>query len=632
MKKFTVLALVLFTVFSGKLFAQETGLTNQALEFNGSARDLYFYVPENYSADTEYKMIVCLHGAGDTAENFATALSDIWKDLAGSPILMFPDGGDDESADFFTPQGDEQFITDAIAYALETYNIDENEIVLEGFSLGGRSAFKYGSEHSDVFKGLMLHTPAFQGVKDATNEWGWFDLTDASNLPMVFVHGSEDIAYVSTVRIMYENIVEAGGIAIRHFVQDMGHTIPANIEITEQYLSYFDNPYSSTPSAEIYDIEDPGTLREADQTLEIRFRNRHSENISEIKFNMDIDGETSEFTWTGDLAPYKSDIFKFSGIKLKEGSNPVSFTITEVDGQTEGFLIGSEFATQLIFQENAFGAGFTYGFENTDPQGLYWKVEPSGALFTWDITNMAAKSDASSLFMLNTPLYFDNEGLTESLYTPYFDLSGMSNPELEFAIAANYLLYDQSVTGQTEDLIFADTLSVLISVDGGDTFETLYSKDATEFATSDSPIKNALDLNSAIFLPAAGQWGIISLPLSEYADEENVIFRIDYTSGMGGSIFLDEFKMTDEAQGVEEQADTPALTTYPNPAKDILNIDFNAPILGISVYSVASGKLVKEFINPTSNQINVEDLNSGMYFIQISTPSGIRTGKFSVIE
>ena len=61
---------------------------------------------------------------------------------------------------------------------------------------------------------------------------------------------------------------------------------------------------------------------------------------------------------------------------------------------------------------------------------------------------------------------------------------------------------------------------------------------------------------------------------------------------------------------------------YPNPAKEVLNIEMltNQKIIGISLYNV-NGKLIKKY-NISEKSINIKDISTGLYYLNIETPEG----------
>jgi hypothetical protein len=72
---------------------------------------------------------------------------------------------------------------------------------------------------------------------------------------------------------------------------------------------------------------------------------------------------------------------------------------------------------------------------------------------------------------------------------------------------------------------------------------------------------------------------------------------------------------------------------YPNPAKDILNIDFapNTQASELRILDI-NGKLIRSVNNLyPSNQLNVSDLESGLYLIEMRTKNGqVQTNKIMI--
>jgi hypothetical protein len=60
---------------------------------------------------------------------------------------------------------------------------------------------------------------------------------------------------------------------------------------------------------------------------------------------------------------------------------------------------------------------------------------------------------------------------------------------------------------------------------------------------------------------------------------------------------------------------------FPNPVKDVLNLNYDKAISQIDVYDV-NGKLVKTFTT-VNGSINVSDLSDGVYMLNIQTEEGL---------
>ena len=73
-----------------------------------------------------------------------------------------------------------------------------------------------------------------------------------------------------------------------------------------------------------------------------------------------------------------------------------------------------------------------------------------------------------------------------------------------------------------------------------------------------------------------------------------------------------------------------SINIYPNPAKDILNIETgNSENSSVQIIS-ADGKLVKTIskLSSTNSQVNISDLSNGIYFIRIQSEGVVTNHKF----
>src|SRR5690606_21090182 len=115
---FTASACIL-GLFTASANGQQTGSFNDTISFAGQQRALSVFVSQSYDPNVPARLMIGLHGAGDSSVNYRNALVDALDFEAAMPntILICPDGGDDLASDFHAPIGDEAIIDEAIAYA-----------------------------------------------------------------------------------------------------------------------------------------------------------------------------------------------------------------------------------------------------------------------------------------------------------------------------------------------------------------------------------------------------------------------------------------------------------------------------------------------------------------------------------
>ena len=107
-------------------------------------------------------------------------------------------------------------------------------------------------------------------------------------------------------------------------------------------------------------------------------------------------------------------------------------------------------------------------------------------------------------------------------------------------------------------------------------------------------------------------------------------YQIDYSGEFGPLSCFDEFSWTFEVQQkvrIDEYSNK--FSIYPNPASNILNIEFNGEFSGDIQLFDMTGRLLKTTENLSEiTSIDVSDLASGVYFIHFVSESGCFTKKF----
>jgi phospholipase/carboxylesterase len=200
-----------------------TGLTELGL---ASPRDGLLYVPESYSPDVPAPLFVALHGAGGSADNWASYPE---RAEARGMVFLAPDSRGstwDVVRGSFGP--DVEFLDRALRHTFERCRIDPERIALGGFSDGASYALSLGVSNGDLFSHLVAYSPGFFRPADPI-----------VGKPRVYVsHGRQD--NVLPVAISRDAIVPT----LRNADYDVtyqefagGHEVPA--AISESALDWF---------------------------------------------------------------------------------------------------------------------------------------------------------------------------------------------------------------------------------------------------------------------------------------------------------------------------------------------------------------------------------------------------------
>jgi len=170
-------------MLSTSAFAQSR--ISETVLFQNEVKKYDIYIPSNYTAQTDNKMMVALHPWNVSRWN-----STSWCDTliafaeANDLLLICPDGGSDGQ------------ISDPIDTALTTllidsmqiwYTVDSENVFLMGFSWGGQVTYSYGLNNADKFKGFMPIGAAINGSNEVNGT-----LHNATDKAFYIVHGTND--------------------------------------------------------------------------------------------------------------------------------------------------------------------------------------------------------------------------------------------------------------------------------------------------------------------------------------------------------------------------------------------------------------------------------------------------------
>ncbi|WP_395062994.1 T9SS type A sorting domain-containing protein [Flavobacterium sp.] len=121
----------------------------------------------------------------------------------------------------------------------------------------------------------------------------------------------------------------------------------------------------------------------------------------------------------------------------------------------------------------------------------------------------------------------------------------------------------------------------------------------------------------------------ITLDLTPYVGQANVMVRFQYVGNDADSVSVDDVVVSGTL-GLNDVISS-KFSTFPNPVKDIINLR-NAQATSVSNITVTdiNGRIIKnlEVDNLSEVQINVSELNAGIYFMNITSDSGKAVKKF----
>lgn len=331
-------------------------------------------------------------------------------------------------------------------------------------------------------------------------------------------------------------------------------------------------------------------------TPSITMQNVGTANITSATLRVTDGTNVQTVPWTGNLAQFETTQVSLAPVSGSgEGVHNVVIEIVDVNGvPDEGSVRNSHTETFSVISTSSGSSSFQdFSSDNIAP----WNIA--------DYTSSGGIIPSSGMFVYNDALVFNaysiSSGKKCELIAPMMDFTNISDPNITFKYAhKRYGSYNER-------------LKVMASNDCGDTWTVLWNKAGAQLATAGSSTNNYTT-------PVESDFKTAEIDLSQFAGQDNVIIKLEFTSGYGNNVWVDDINISNGPLAVES-VDNNKLSIFPNPAKDVLNINYDKAINQIDVYDV-NGKLVKSF-NTVYGSINVSDLSTGMYMLNIQTEEGL---------
>ncbi len=647
MKKFYSLNITSLLLCIGVLsmqssFAQQTGSFDRTINFAGnSSWALSYYVPTAYNATLKYKLIIGLHGLGDTPQNMRNYMVQVaaYAGTTGyNAIIVCPYGGggvNSDQTDFWTVC-DTSIITRCMTDAMSAYNIDPDDIYLNGFSIGGRAALRYGLLNYKRFRGLELWTPAIQSLNEANNLTSFnYVWQNGQHIPITISVGSTD-GYLPILCPAYQHLSDAGALVNFQIYYGMGHEPP-------QFVSDFTNEFNYLDSnATSYAMNDAGISNIASPFQEVcggsftpivTIQNKGINNLTSAIINYQIDnGTVNTYTWSGNLAQLSKAKVTLSSQSVSAGTHTFKAYTTMPNGVAD--IVPANDGITISFNSLTHGiSSIAEGFESKTFPPAGWRLQGTDSAWGWRTTTQDSQFVAEEFEVLKTfpngangsltSIYFDNDGpdnlgKSYSIRTPQVDFTNASSPSLTYNYA--YAPFQDTTGANTA----TDTLAVYYSADCGSTWHSLLKKGGLDLST----IGGYAYANTYPFVPASNQWKqeTVDLNLGGLTGQPEVMFSFENRSDFGHMLYLDNINISTVTGIVNEKQESISVNIYPNPNNGLFTLSINAidnanyiveirNILGQIIYS----DRLSVFSGDYSKQLDLKEHGSGVYFVSLKT-------------
>ena len=423
----------------------------------------------------------------------------------------------------------------------------------------------------------------------------------------------------------------------------MTHIVPAGINLID---------LSSTSNMSM-----PTSLCDNVLTPEITVTNNSNISVDtfEVSYTLNSNSPVSQSVYTP-LAAGSSTTITFPTITVPTGTNSLSFISGTISGTSYiDNVSGNNIATTGDFNtlsSTAFATNHTEGFEGY----ILATPAPNNAILIEDNGNWIGVIDPTYTNGVpvggfgNSPNAYRwrfgtgtefNPGEYGILMFDRLDFSNTTNNAIEFSFShANKQSFDM------------DKLQILVSLDCGNNWILVDEISGTNLHTA------SILWPSSNFYPSSQDWNSTTVSLSAYDGQNEVNIGIKGIFGGGNNLYVDDINITeftlteswdclngsciDPGTGsgqynslnscqvscvtsINEQ-DSKSFSIYPNPVKDILNIE--GVFESVKIYDMFS-RLV---LTSTKNSIDTENLSDGIYMINITTKNMVITKKIIITK
>lgn len=325
----------------------------------------------------------------------------------------------------------------------------------------------------------------------------------------------------------------------------------------------------------------------------VQVRNFGSNNITQLKISMAINGETKQTIDTNiNLQPYETSVASFGLEDISSEVFPtVSFEIEEVNGAIDNNSSNNVLETIVSSGESSI-APYYYDFENDQTANGWTETNEATRWQVVNAPNANAQNKAAKLTFFGTK---ENYGIKDLLVTNILDLSALSSAQLSFKYS-----YAGNFIGE-----FQDKLIVAISNDCGATFNT----SNYIFERQGNGLTSAPSTSSAFTPSGESDWDLINLNITPWLSDHMQIAFIGVNGG-GNNLYIDDISITSTNLpaydiGIRKLVQMPTVTCRNDiyPKLNVRNFGFNE-------------------INKINVEVMVDNDISTQVFDDIKIPSG----------
>lgn len=345
--------------------------------------------------------------------------------------------------------------------------------------------------------------------------------------------------------------------------------------------------------------------------------------ITTMAIQFQLNGGTPvSFIWNGNLNSGNSTTINLPSTAVANGSHLLKVKITQVNGAADDIDLNNHYmgSFRVVDPPATIPVSEDFASSTFPPAGWnYINYNPNNILARHTTGGFGGSIGCAKMDNFSGPM--DIEGQKDFLLSPVINLTGApANTNVQFNVA--YAQYDNTSL---------DALSILASIDCGNTWNSIYDKSGSTLSSNPNYATNN-------WTPAASNWRAEAVSLSSYVGQSDLILAFNFTSDWGNNLYVDDIYIGQSTVGITEPAVDFSCEVYPNPSSDELMMILNSVDASLAEINISDlvGKQMESFRSFVEAGENKLELNgyflnqpSGVYFISVKMNNQTITKKIT---
>jgi hypothetical protein len=357
-------------------------------------------------------------------------------------------------------------------------------------------------------------------------------------------------------------------------------------------------------------------------SLTMNLRNHGTQTLTSCTVNYQLDnGPVQTIPYSGSLATAYGTTVVIPTFTASVGHHTFRCYTSGPNGSSDNQTINDTARANFTVYTGA-PAPVVEGFETAGslPNATWDISHTSGGGEDFQVSSAAASTGSNSIKLDNFSNISGNSSIFQT--ASYYDMTTLAVPALSFDAA-----YQQKASTN------GDKLQILTSTDCGNTWVSRKIITGATLATL------AGGTSTSPYVPTPSQFTTYTVNINGVITNHNVLFRwvfIAGATGPGNNLYLDNINIIDaSAAGIKNIDMNAELNVYPNPNNGSFVIAFanSAPSASVITVSNMLGEIVLTQSNlKTTNEINLQGISNGSYFVKVQTSDKTYIRKIVVAE